>query len=613
MNSKIKGLLLATSFLFFTNVVFPGVSAGGGKPHELPLHNAIINNRKSRTILNMIDNDGYSVNQPDAMRMTPLHHAAAGGRLEIVQILIQRHADITARDIYGKTPLHYAAENGRSITLRWLLEHGGAASVVNVQDTFLRTPLHYAAILDNGNMIKYLINIGRARVDLRDRHSHVPEDYVSSLNAARFAAKTYDVKPLGLGFLAAQNRMASSLTRKKNSSTVSTSQALAPMVSVAALLKTQPPILEVSKKGEAKSHTASISTSSSVSAKQSAESAPNQVQSYVCCGTSSLPLNEKNRVSTAVTSSCGLLNTQTQGLKTPNTVSATPVAKIPRGTSSVVDVQPAFTTPRESVTDAPNQLKSNGLSKNSAPNAPNVAPPKVKKLPTVVVSGNVLLCEQTPSMVQVAAPQSVPAADTQISQQNLTSSAAHMVGASSHVSSNATMPNVDLGASSAHTSGCTTTDTAPRVTGAEVPTLSGEATKSVVTDIGTGTVDGTGSTLQNDFGFIPDPGLLPPETNLEIPDFFSTFYPNEQNVPNSGLFGDLRGDSPTDAFSDYQNLSTYTPHEAAPYRPLALQDDTDDFRGGFFHSYDEDTQGELHFDPFSPPDDGSDRLFPGRI
>jgi ankyrin repeat protein len=41
----------------------------------------------------------------------PLHFACESGHLEVVRMLLNRHADVNARDKTHKTPLHWALQD----------------------------------------------------------------------------------------------------------------------------------------------------------------------------------------------------------------------------------------------------------------------------------------------------------------------------------------------------------------------------------------------------------------------------------------------------------------------------------------------------------------------
>ena len=59
-----------------------------------------------------------------AQQTTPLHLAAQGGKEQVVRLLLEKGADIEARDRTQQTPLHYAAYSGSEKLVRLLLEKG---------------------------------------------------------------------------------------------------------------------------------------------------------------------------------------------------------------------------------------------------------------------------------------------------------------------------------------------------------------------------------------------------------------------------------------------------------------------------------------------------------
>lgn len=93
---------------------------------------------------------------------TPLHYAARDGRREACQFLLQRGADVNARNQRGQTPLHRALIDPELV---WLLINCGADP--NDADDRGRTPLHWAAIDDEAVSVERLLAAG-ARVDRPD-------------------------------------------------------------------------------------------------------------------------------------------------------------------------------------------------------------------------------------------------------------------------------------------------------------------------------------------------------------------------------------------------------------------------------------------------------------
>ena len=76
---------------------------------------------------------GADVNQAaaNAMRIAPLHAAAARGDLEAVRLLLSKGAAVNARQQSGYAALHTAAANGRKDMVTELLECGADPAAAN--------------------------------------------------------------------------------------------------------------------------------------------------------------------------------------------------------------------------------------------------------------------------------------------------------------------------------------------------------------------------------------------------------------------------------------------------------------------------------------------------
>ena len=110
------------------------------------LFRAIVDNRpqQARQLLDQYptlsqaqDNRGYGA----------LYKAAYMKRPEVVNLLIERGADVNLGTARGTRPLHASAENGSVEITNALLDHGAD---VNLRDGGGRTPLHWAAY--NGSL-----------------------------------------------------------------------------------------------------------------------------------------------------------------------------------------------------------------------------------------------------------------------------------------------------------------------------------------------------------------------------------------------------------------------------------------------------------------------------
>ena len=90
----------------------------------------------------------------NAQDESPLMLAALRGQLELVKKLVERDADVNKT---GWTPLHYAATGGHVPVIEFLLEHSAYIDAESPNGT---TPLMMAAMYGSPEAVKYLIQAG---------------------------------------------------------------------------------------------------------------------------------------------------------------------------------------------------------------------------------------------------------------------------------------------------------------------------------------------------------------------------------------------------------------------------------------------------------------------
>ncbi|XP_010910014.1 phytochrome-interacting ankyrin-repeat protein 1 isoform X1 [Elaeis guineensis] len=94
---------------------------------------------------------------PKAQGATPLHLAAQGGHLRVMDELLERGANIDARTkgACGWTPLHNAAKERNKEAIKFLIE-SGAFLPPDINDHRFNPPLHYCPGLEWAYEIKRL-------------------------------------------------------------------------------------------------------------------------------------------------------------------------------------------------------------------------------------------------------------------------------------------------------------------------------------------------------------------------------------------------------------------------------------------------------------------------
>ncbi|KAH8987328.1 ankyrin repeat-containing domain protein [Lactarius akahatsu] len=124
---------------------------------------------------------GADVNAQDEDKNTPLHSAALGGRLEIVQVLLDHGASAVVENGRGESSLHLVSKkeyprykDGGAGIAQLLLERGVD---VNALDEHQNTPLHSAAFRGVLEIVKVLLDHG-AIVDAENDEGKTPFNLV---------------------------------------------------------------------------------------------------------------------------------------------------------------------------------------------------------------------------------------------------------------------------------------------------------------------------------------------------------------------------------------------------------------------------------------------------
>ena len=97
-----------------------------------PLHLAV---QRDLEIVKLLVDKGADVNAKDSNESTPIIWALMGGttsNLEILAFLVKKGADVNSADVRLNTPLHRASSNENPKAIRFLLEHGAKATNQNL-------------------------------------------------------------------------------------------------------------------------------------------------------------------------------------------------------------------------------------------------------------------------------------------------------------------------------------------------------------------------------------------------------------------------------------------------------------------------------------------------
>ncbi|XP_065583924.1 26S proteasome non-ATPase regulatory subunit 10-like [Artemia franciscana] len=119
-----------------------------------------------KEIAKLFLNQDCKVNHENGKRTdTPFHLTVISGDLEVIEMVLDKDADVNARDIYGKNPLHLAASSRCSQTVVECLLKFGAH--FNIRNNNGESPINLVALYGHPKIIEYLLKLG-ADVNIRN-------------------------------------------------------------------------------------------------------------------------------------------------------------------------------------------------------------------------------------------------------------------------------------------------------------------------------------------------------------------------------------------------------------------------------------------------------------
>ena len=142
-----------------------------------PLHYAVLSGRE---MVELLIEKGANINMVSEDGPTLLHYAAAfSDKREVVELLIKEGANVDAVDDNGNTPLFSAALSGKREMVELLIEKRANVDAVN---KVKNTPLHAAALSGKREVVEFLIEKG-ANINAVNESKNTP------LHAATLSGK----------------------------------------------------------------------------------------------------------------------------------------------------------------------------------------------------------------------------------------------------------------------------------------------------------------------------------------------------------------------------------------------------------------------------------------
>ena len=119
---------------------------------------------------------GADISARNLDKYSPIHIASMKGLSDVVIALLEKGADTELREASNRTPLHWACHNGHFETALILLSKGAD---INSRDLYRDTPLHWACVQGHSQIALCLIGKG-ADVDASDWNKNCPLHFACS-------------------------------------------------------------------------------------------------------------------------------------------------------------------------------------------------------------------------------------------------------------------------------------------------------------------------------------------------------------------------------------------------------------------------------------------------
>lgn len=146
-----------------------------------PLHCASASNQESIIRLLLNPPHSCSVDIHSTYYETPLHLACLNGHKDTAKLLLEKEANLKARDGKGNTVLHHSAASGTCDLIHWIVTEMKGRDLLDSQNMDSDTPLHLAGRLGCHKAFSTLCTLG-ANLDLRNKWDRTPLEEASLYN-----------------------------------------------------------------------------------------------------------------------------------------------------------------------------------------------------------------------------------------------------------------------------------------------------------------------------------------------------------------------------------------------------------------------------------------------
>ncbi|KAK2527957.1 Trpa1 [Columba guinea] len=133
----------------------------------------VISDGSACRLRSFIKKNRSGLTKVDELNATPLHHAAEGGQIELMQLIMDDSSSevLNVMDSSGNTPLHWATKKNQVESVSLLLSRGANPNILNAN---MMAPLHMAVQSLHNEIVKILVQHSSTDVNLEGEAGNTP-------------------------------------------------------------------------------------------------------------------------------------------------------------------------------------------------------------------------------------------------------------------------------------------------------------------------------------------------------------------------------------------------------------------------------------------------------